>query len=237
MTRTTRFPSSLGPGAASRAITPSPSGSRTLWSDRLRPFVEEEETLQAQQGGQVSNDMRRRLRQAAKDLGAKMAEVMKRLEVEFNPEGSDDGSAQAVPSKLRVVPPRTYLAPEAQQTFSIHSWPEAWADDEPPPESWTATIYIADEGVASLSATEVALMPDPRDPRRKRGVFQVTAGTTEDATLVEVRLGGASEVVELEIAAEDATVPSPTRLMFSQTSYHVRLNQEAAPGTVRGFRD
>ena len=186
---------------------------------QLRPLVEEEEAQQARQAGQVSEDTRRRLRQVAKDLGAKMAEVMKRLEVEYKPEGSEDGQ-MVTPVRLRVVPPSVYLLPEAQQTFSIHSWPEAWGEELPDP--WTATIVIADEGVAALSATEVQLEPDPRDARRRRGAFQVTAGTTEDATLIEVRLGGTSEIVEIEVAAEDTTPPTPTRLMFSQSSYRAR---------------
>jgi hypothetical protein len=189
---------------------------------QLRPLIEEEEALQAKHAGQVSEDTRRRLRRVAKDLGVKMAEVMKRLEVEYKQEGSEEPS-QATPVALRVVPPRAYLAPETQQTFSIHSWPEAWVSE--PPEPWTATIYIADEGVASLSATEVQLEPDPRDARRRRGVVQVTAGTIEDATLIEVRLGGLSEIVEVEVAAEDATVLMPTRLMFSQSSYRARLTK------------
>lgn len=189
---------------------------------QLRPLIEEEEALQAKQAGQVSEDTRRRLRRVAKDLGAKMAEVMKRLEVEYKHEGSEEPS-QSTPVALRVVPPRAYLAPESQQTFSIHAWPEAWGNEQPEP--WTATIYAADEGVASLSATEVQLEPDPRDARRRRGVFQVTAGTTEDATLIEIRLGGLSEIVEVEVAAEDATVPMPTRLMFSQASYRARIGK------------
>jgi hypothetical protein len=187
---------------------------------QLRPLVEEEEAQEAKRAGQVTEDTRKRLRQAAKDLGAKMAEVMKRLEVEYKPEGGEDGPT-LTPVKLRVVPPSVYLLPEAQQTFSVHAWPEAWGDDLPEP--WTATVVIADEGVATLSATEVQLEPDPRETRRRRGVFQVTAGTIEDATLIEVRLGGTSEIVEVEVAAEDTTPPpTPTRLMFSQASYRAR---------------
>ena len=183
----------------------------------LRPLVDEEETQQAQRAGQVTEDTRRRLRQVAKDLGVKLAEVMKRLEVEYRPEGGEDSPTQT-PLKLRVVPPSVYLLPEAQQTFSVHAWPEAWGDDLPEP--WTATVAIADEGVATLSATEVQLEPDPRETRRRRGVFQVTAGTIEDATLIEVRLSGSSEIVEVEVAAEDtATPPTPTRLTFSQATY------------------
>ncbi|MGA2514449.1 MAG: hypothetical protein ABSG37_12655 [Candidatus Limnocylindrales bacterium] len=186
----------------------------------LRPLVDEEEAQQAQHAGQVTEDTRKRLRQVAKDLGAKMAEVMKRLEVEYKPEGGEDGP-MLTPAKLRVVPPSVYLLPEAHQTFSVHAWPEAWGDD--PPEPWTAAVVIADESVATLSATEVQLEPDPRETRRRRGVFQVTAGTIEDATLIEVRLGGTSEIVEVEVAAEDTTLPpTPTRLMFSQASYRAR---------------
>lgn len=189
---------------------------------QLRPLVEEEEAQQARQAGQVTEDTRKRLRQAARDLGAKMAEVMKRLEIEYKPDGGEEGPT-LTPVKLRVVPPSVYLLPEAQQTFSVHSWPEAWGDDLP--DVWTATVFLADPGVATLSATEVQLEPDPREPRRRRGVFQLTAGTIEDATLVEVRLGGTSEIVEVEVAAEDAAPPpTPTRLMFSHAAYRARLN-------------
>lgn len=184
---------------------------------QLRPLVDEEEAQQAQRAGQVTEDTRKRLRQVARDLGAKMADVMKRLELEYRPEGGDDGPTQT-PVKLRVVPPSVYMLPEAQQTFSVHAWPEAWGDEQP--ETWAATIVIADESVATLSVTEVALEPDPREPRRRRGVFQVTAGTLEDATLVEVRLASTSEIVEVEVASEDTVpTPTPTRLMFSQSSY------------------
>ena len=183
---------------------------------QLRPFVAEEEEAQAQQAGQVSEDTRRRLRQAVRDLGAQMAEVLRRLEVEYRPAGPDEPQP-AVPMRLRVVPPSVYLAPEAAQTFSIHTWPEAWGDA--PPESWTAAITIADEEVAALSATEVPLEPDPRDPRRRRGAFLVTAGTVEDATVLEVRLGSESEIIEVAVAAEDSAPAAPARLTFSQGSY------------------
>jgi len=185
--------------------------------NHLRPLVDEEEAQQAQRAGQVTEDTRRRLRRVARDLGAKMADVMKRLEVEYRPEGDEDDQTQT-PVKLRVVPLSVYLPPEAQQTFSVHVWPEAWGDDVPEP--WTATVVIADEAVATLSASEVQLEPDPRETRRRRGVFQITAGTVEDATLIEVRLGASSEIVEVEVAAEDTTPPpTPTRLAFSQASY------------------
>jgi hypothetical protein len=191
---------------------------------QLRPLVDEEESQQAQQAGQVSEDTRKRLRQVAKDLGAKMAEVMKRLEVEYKPDGPDEPTAPS-PVRLRVIPPSVYLAPETQQTFSIQSWPEAWGDELP--DAWTASISVADEGVLSISAMEVQLEPDPRDARRRRGLFQVTAGTIEDATLIEVRLGGTSEIVEVEVAAEDSgPLPTPSRLMFSQSSYHVRAGKQ-----------
>jgi hypothetical protein len=184
---------------------------------QLRPLVDEEETQQAQRAGQVTEDTRKRLRQVARELGAKMADVMKRLELEYRPEGGDDGPIQT-PVKLRVVPPSVYMLPGTQQTFSVHTWPEAWNDEEP--ETWAATVIIADEAVATLSVAEVALEPDPREPRRRRGVFQVTAGTLEDATLIEVRLASTSEIVEIEVASEDtAPTPTPARLMFSQSSY------------------
>jgi hypothetical protein len=190
---------------------------------QLRPLVDEEEAKQAKQAGQVSEDTRRRLRQVAKDLGAKMAEVMKRLEVEYKPDGAEDGPSPT-PVRLRVIPPSVYMLPEAQQTFSIQSWPEAWGEDAPDP--WTAIVAVADEGVVTLSATEILLEPDPREPRRRRGLLQITAGTVEDATLVEVRLGEASEIVEIEVAAEDSAPPAtPTRLMFSQSSYRVRAGK------------
>jgi hypothetical protein len=189
---------------------------------QLKPLVEEEETRQAQQAGQVSEETRKRLRQAAKDLGAKMAEVMKRLEIEYTPEGGDE-AMESTPVRLKVIPPAVYLQPDTQQTFSIHSWPDAWGDDLP--DAWTATITVADPGVAAISAPEVPLEQDPRQPGRRRGVFQLTAGAIEDATLVEVRLGGTSEIVAVEVAAEDvAPPPTPTRLIFSHSSYRARLN-------------
>lgn len=183
---------------------------------QLRPLVEEEEAAQAQRAGQMTDDTRRRLRQVARDLGTRMADVMKRLEVEYRPEGGEGGPS-ANPVRLRVVPPSVYLLPEASQTFSVHAWPEAWGDESP--ESWAAAITVADESVVTVSATEVLLEPDPREPRRRRAAFAVTAGTIEDATLVEVRLGATSEIVEVEVVTEDTTAPAaPTRLMFSQAS-------------------
>ena len=184
--------------------------------DQLRPLVVEEEEAQVEQAGQVSEETRRRLRAAVRDLGARMAEVLRRLEVEYRPTGPED-VVGPVPVRLRVVPPTAYLAPEAQQTFSIHAWPEAWGDTAP--ESWTATITIADPEVATISAVEVPLEIDPRDERRRRGAFQVTAGTIEDATLLEVRLGSQSEIVELAIAADEAAAIAPVRLTFSKGSY------------------
>jgi hypothetical protein len=189
---------------------------------QLKPLVEEEEARQAQQAGHVSEETRKRLRQAARDLGSKMAEIMKRLEIEYKPEGPDD-SPEVTPVRLKVIPPAVYLQPDTQQTFSIQTWPESWGEDQP--DIWLATIAIADPGVATISASEVQLEPDPRVPGRRRGVFQVTAGAIEDATLVEVRLGGNSEIVTVEVAAEDtASPPTPTRLMFSHSSYRARLN-------------
>lgn len=184
--------------------------------EQLRPFVVAEEEAQTKGAGQVSEENRRRILAAVRDLGARMAEVMRRLEVEYRPAGPEGPSAPT-PVRLRVVPPSVYLAPEATQTFSIHTWPEAWGDEPPP--SWTAQITLADEGVANLSAAEVPLEPDPRDERRRRGAFLVTAGALEDATLLEVRLGSESEIVELAIAAEDTTPVLPTRLTFNQASY------------------
>ncbi len=189
----------------------------------LRPLVNDEETQQAQRAGQVTEDTRKRLRQVARDLGTKMADVMKGLEIEYKPEGGDD-IAVSVPVKLRVVPLSVYLPPESRQTFSVHAWPEAWTEGQPEP--WTATVTVADEAVVTASATELQLEPDPREPRRRRGVFQVTAGTVEDATLIEVRLGGSSEIVEVEVAAEDAVLPAiPPRLMFSQGSYRAHTGK------------
>jgi hypothetical protein len=184
--------------------------------DQLRPLVAEEEEAQAEQAGQVTEETRRRLRAAVRDLGARMAEVLRRLEVEYRPLGPED-AVGPTPVRLRVVPPTAYLAPETTQTFSIHAWPEAWADV--PPETWTATITILDPEVATVSATEVPLEVDPRDDRRRRGAFGVTAGTIEDATLLEVRLGAESAIVELAVAALDTTPVVPTRLTFSQGSY------------------
>lgn len=184
--------------------------------DQLRPLVTEEEEAQAQHAGQVTEETRRRLKAAVRDLGARMAEVLRRLEVEYRPMGPED-SVGPTPVRLRVVPPTAYLAPETQQTFSIHAWPEAWADA--PPEAWTATITILEPEVATVSATDVPLELDPRDERRRRGAFQVTAGTIEDATLLEVRLATESEIIELAVAAADAAPVAPTRLTFSQGSY------------------
>ena len=183
---------------------------------QLRPFVVEEEEAQAKQAGQVSAENQRRLRRAERDLSARMAEVLRRLEIEYRPAGPED-VVSPEPVRLRVVPPTAYVAPEASATFSIHAWPEAWGDT--PPDPWTATIVIADEEVASLSATDVPLEPDPRDDRRRRGAFQVTAGALEDATVIEVRLGTESEIVELAVAAEDTAPVMPARLTFSQGSY------------------
>jgi hypothetical protein len=189
----------------------------TFVEGQLRPFVAAEEEAQLQQAGRVSDETRKRLRLAARDLGARMAEVLRRLEIEYRPTGGEDQAAPA-PVRLRVVPPTVYLAPETQQTFSIHAWPEAWGEEQPP--AWTATIVIADEEVATLSATEVQLEIDQRDPRRRRGVFMVTAGTIEDATVIDVRLGSESELVELAVATADSTGPvAPERLTFSQGSY------------------
>lgn len=184
--------------------------------DQLRPFVTEEEEAQAEQAAQVTDENRRRLRNAARDLGAKMAEVLRRLEIEYHPAGPEDQPTKA-PVRLRVVPPTAYLAPEAQQAFSIHAWPEAWGDDAP--ESWTAAITVADEEVLTVSSLEVPLEPDPRDERRRRGAFLVTAGTLEDATILEVRLGSESEIIEIAVAAEDASPVAPTRLTFAHGSY------------------
>lgn len=184
--------------------------------EQLGPLVVAEEEAQAEQAGQVTEENRRRLRQAARDLGARMAEVLRRLEIEYRPAGPEDVPTRA-PVRLRVVPPTAYLAPEAQQAFSIHAWPEAWGDS--PPESWTAAITIADEGVVTVSALEVPLEPDPRDERRRRGAFQVTAGTLEDATVLEIRLGTESEIVEIAVAAEDTSPVTPTRLTFAHGSY------------------
>jgi hypothetical protein len=64
---------------------------------------------------------------------------MKRLEIEYKPEGPDE-TPEATPVRLKVIPPAVYLQPESQQTFSIQTWPEAWGDDLP--EAWTATIAI-----------------------------------------------------------------------------------------------
>jgi len=184
--------------------------------EQLRPFVVAEEEAQASEAAQVTEENRRRLRQAARDLGARMAEVLRRLEIEYRPAGPEDLPTRT-PVRLRVVPPTAYLAPEAQQAFSIHAWPEAWGDT--PPESWTASITIADEEVATVSAVEVPLEPDPRDERRRRGGFQVTAGTLEDATVLEVRVGPESEIVEIAVAAPDTTPVTPTRLVFAHSSY------------------
>ena len=104
----------------------------------------------------------------------------------------------------------------------MQSWPEAFADGDSP-QPLVATVQIADPQVAALSAPEVILEQDPRESRRMRGTFQVIAGPREDATLVEVRLDDASEVVIIEVAAaSDEPPPTPTRLMFSQSSYRVR---------------
>jgi hypothetical protein len=47
----------------------------------------------------------------------------------------------------------------------------------------------------------------------------VTAGTLEDDTVLEVRLGTESEIVEIAVAAEDTSPVAPTRLTFAHGSY------------------
>ena len=215
----TRSRSSRGRGAGLSREHPYTAKLATFVEEQLRPFVLAEEEAQASQAGQVTEENRRRLKQAARDLGARMAEVLRRLEIEYRPAGPEDHPT-ATPVRLRVVPPSVYLAPEGQQTFSIHAWPEAWGDE--PPESWTATIVIADEEVATVSATEVPLEVDPKDARRRRGAFQVIAGTLEDATVLEVRLGSESEIIEIAVAAEDTSPVTPTRLTFAHANYRAQ---------------
>lgn len=187
--------------------------------NQIRPLAEKEEEAQAQRGGKESSETRNRLRQAARELGRRFLEETRKLELEIQSRGGEDGTPNE-PVPLTVIPGRVFLQPEETATFSIQSWPEAFTVA---PDPWAATVRIDDDQVASLSATEVALEQDLRMPQRRQATFQVTAGTREDATLVEVRLGDVAEVVIVEVAVtKPAPLVEPTRLMFAQTAYRVR---------------
>jgi hypothetical protein len=189
--------------------------------ENLRPLVEQEEDAQAQLGGQETPDTRTRLKQAARELGRRFLEEARKLEVEFKDRGAEDG-LPGEPVALRVIPPRAFLQPEATATFTVQSWPEAFAEGVEP-EPWVATVRIDDGQVATISTHEVVLEHDARELRRRRGTFQVTAGAREDATLVEVRLGDVAEAVIVEVAAaSEPPSTEPTRLMFAQAAYRVR---------------
>ena len=189
---------------------------------QFRPLVEKEEEAQSVKGGQETNDTRDRLRKAARELGRRFLEETRKLELEIQNRGTDDGPTNE-PVPLKVIPGRVFLQPEETTTFTVQSWPAAFTV---PPDPWVATVHIDDEEVASLSATEVVLEPDTRVPERRRGTFQITAGTREDATLVEVRLGDVAEAVIVEVAATKPLPPvEPTRLIFAQAAYRVRPNR------------
>ena len=193
----------------------------TFVEDQLRPLVDQEEEQQAQQSGEEFAQTKSRLRQAERELGRRFLEETKRLEAEYREHGGDD-TPSSEPVTLRVLPPRKLLQPEESAVFTVHCWPEAWPDGEAP-DPPVVRLNIDDAEVAALSATEVLLDRDPREERRLRANFEVTAGLREDATLIEVQLGGMSEVVVVEVAQrEEPPTPTPTRLMFSHSSYRVR---------------
>jgi hypothetical protein len=190
----------------------------------LRPLVEEQEQALAEQGGRESSQTKDRLRAAARELGQRFLEEQRRLEVETTESGGEP-TAQEVAVGLRVIPPRVFIEPGAVATFTVQSWPESFADTARP-EVWVAEVELADQDVVELSTKDVLLEPDPKNPERRRGSFQVTAVGPEDATLVEIRLGGLSEIVIVDVAAaKDEPVPAPTRLMFAQSTYRIRPGQ------------
>ena len=193
----------------------------TFVEERLRPLVEQEEEQQAQPSGEETAQTKSRLRQAERELGQRFLEETKRMEAEYRDHGGEDVPG-GEPVMLRILPPRKLLQPEESATFTIQSWPEAWPVGEAP-EPPVVRLKIDDAAVATLSATEVLLDRDPREERRLRATFEVTGGMREDATLVEVQLGGNSEVVVVEVAQRDEPPPpTPTRLMFSHANYSVR---------------
>jgi hypothetical protein len=190
----------------------------------LLPLVQAEEEEQASHGGKETPETHERLRTAARELGRRFVEEMRRMEAEVSGQGAD-ASLPPRPVRLRVIPPRVFIEPEGTAVLTVQSWPEAFGED-PPPEPWVASLRVDDEMVATLPEGEVSLELDPRDPSRRRGAFEVHAGAGEDVTMVDIRLGTASEVAVIEVAAASEEPPvAPNRLMFANGSCRVPPNR------------
>jgi hypothetical protein len=196
---------------------------REAVEQRFEPLVKEEEDRDIARGGRSSDENRRRLREAARELAALYRDAAREQELELRDEGEDETpTAKAV--SLEIVPGLLKIPPEETRSLSIRAWETEWEEgslinlDAP-----VVHLRVENSEVATVSPTELVLSRDPRVSGRWRGTARVTGLAAIDATLLEVRLGRYDDTAVIEVVEPDEVPPAPPeRLQFDRGSYRVR---------------
>lgn len=188
----------------------------------LRPLVEQEEAGESERRGDLNENTRRRLRDAARELGRLFEEIAREEEVDVTPEVPDDERTRE-PQALQVIPETNRLQPGETKGFTVRAWPATFENG-----SWPnppiAKARITDTQVATVTSDEIELVEDPRQAGRWRGTVRVTAGSVQDATFLEVTLGPQSAPAIVEVAEPEIKTPAPPeRLSFDDETVSVKL--------------
>jgi Histidine kinase-, DNA gyrase B-, and HSP90-like ATPase len=191
---------------------------------RFEPLVTEEEDKEGARGGRSSEENRRRLKEAARELAALYRDAAREQELEVRDDGGDEDSISSKAVALEVVPGLHKIPPEESRTFSIRAWSSEWEEGAVPnPEAPVVHMRVENPEVATVTPSELTLAPDPKTPGKWRGTARVTALTAIDATLLEARLGRYDDTAVVEVIETDPQPPSaPERLQFDHDSYRLR---------------
>lgn len=184
---------------------------RTLFSTTLLPVIQAIEARHSGSRG-PSEELQRRLDQAARELARLLADDLAELDEEIGGEGDEVAA-------LRVIPSRVSLRPHERRTLTLHVRPDLLEED------WDGGVDVRNDAtdVIELLGELDELAPHPQDASLLVSRIRISALDVEGSAVLNVSTGGHAASATVRVDAQTPPPPqAPETLEFSHEVYSVR---------------
>jgi hypothetical protein len=184
---------------------------RTLFSATLLPLIQDIEARHSGSRG-PSEQLQRRLDQAARELARLLADDLAELDEEIGGEGDDIAA-------LKVIPSRVSIRPHERKTLTLHIRPGQLE------ESWDGGFDVRSDAphVIELIGEPDELAPHPQNSNLLVSRIRLSALGVEGSAVLNVSAGGHAASATVRVDGQTPPPPpAPETLEFSHETYSVR---------------
>jgi len=189
----------------------------------LQRFIEELKATETPSKRDVTNEnLKRRLGSLSKEISKVFEKKLNELEEEIPTEDIDEPTVNKLSIGLHIIPPKEQTVVVNQpKTFSIIVKHYEVLD-----ESLPINIESSDPYNIKVRSSPVYFKKLSEDRKIGRTTFTVESSKIGAKALIEVRYGGYSDLVLVEVVEPPQPPLPPDGLTFEKPLYHLQINKE-----------